>query len=298
MTKLTSQIDLILPTELAHLIQQHRFAYYRALIPLKEILQEPFIARYINQGKLYGLGTQGDDVLCIDGRGMLVMNVSKDTYETLGLLGTKSKFGKGRYIVEVNIKELTTRQRWCFDTTYVGEVQMTMAYEGAGDLSIDTRVECLSEVSTFEAMCPHILDVFNSDSESQLEYMEWLGMATLGAKRLAPNDNVDPYICQYEVVEGTQRSLTRITWEGFLPPSAARTIMSNSQSLLDTTSWAIITAWGYDSTPISWTRADSKFHEHGQSTYDAGGGENHWSLWMSSDQSLLFEVICGADTFG
>jgi len=39
---------------------------------------------------------EDDDVWCIDPRGVLTLSVCKNTYETLGLVGKRVTFGKGK----------------------------------------------------------------------------------------------------------------------------------------------------------------------------------------------------------
>ncbi|SCZ93134.1 BZ3500_MvSof-1268-A1-R1_Chr6-2g08482 [Microbotryum saponariae] len=87
-----------LPLELEQMIHQQAYFYHLTRLDLSHLLQPQFMNDYIRKGSLIALSiptrskddAQGD-VLAIDGRGRLILNVSKHTYETLGLTGRKSR---------------------------------------------------------------------------------------------------------------------------------------------------------------------------------------------------------------
>lgn len=91
---------------------------YFARIPLSLFLEPGFIAQYIRSGSLYALSTtrlDTQDTVCLDGRGMLILSLTKDTYQQLGLVGRPCRYAFGasgrmgdrksgpvsRYIVEL-----------------------------------------------------------------------------------------------------------------------------------------------------------------------------------------------------
>ncbi|SCV67817.1 BQ2448_5428 [Microbotryum intermedium] len=87
-----------LPIELEQMIQQQSLFYHLTNLDLSHLLQPQFMNDYIRKGSLIAvsLPTQSNDdsegdIIAIDGRGRLILNVSKDTYETLGLTGRKSR---------------------------------------------------------------------------------------------------------------------------------------------------------------------------------------------------------------
>lgn len=69
-----------------------------AYVPMTLFLEPSFVAQYILTGSLYALSMtrlDSDDTLCIDGQGMLILSVSKDTYQQLGLVGRPCRFAHG-----------------------------------------------------------------------------------------------------------------------------------------------------------------------------------------------------------
>ncbi|GAA5956444.1 hypothetical protein JCM8115_001726 [Rhodotorula mucilaginosa] len=80
-------------------------------VNLAHLLDIEFLNAHIRQGHLVALslddgGGQDADIVCLDGRGRLVLSVTKDTYECLGLPGRASAFGshRQRYIIEIDLK--------------------------------------------------------------------------------------------------------------------------------------------------------------------------------------------------
>ncbi|KWU46266.1 hypothetical protein RHOSPDRAFT_32267 [Rhodotorula sp. JG-1b] len=83
-------------------------------VNLAHLLDVEFLNAHIRQGHLVALSLddgQDADIVCLDGRGRLVLNVTKDTYECLGLPGRASAFGshRQRYIIEIDLKAPTFR---------------------------------------------------------------------------------------------------------------------------------------------------------------------------------------------
>jgi len=69
-----------------------------AHVPATLFLEPSFVAQYILTGSLYALSMtrlDSDDTLCVDGQGMLILSVCKDTYQQLGLVGRPCRFAHG-----------------------------------------------------------------------------------------------------------------------------------------------------------------------------------------------------------
>ena len=116
-------IDIVLPGSTPHAHTAIRAAAQRASPSIARVsaalfLEPSFVANYIRTGSLYALSTaalDSDDALCLDGNGMLILSLTKHTYQTLGLVGRPSRFSYGasgrsgdrksgamaRYIVEL-----------------------------------------------------------------------------------------------------------------------------------------------------------------------------------------------------
>lgn len=69
-----------------------------AHVPLTLFLTPTFVAHYIHSGALYAMSMthlDTQDTACLDGQGMLILSLTKDTYQTLGLVGRPCRFSRG-----------------------------------------------------------------------------------------------------------------------------------------------------------------------------------------------------------
>ncbi|GAA5861927.1 hypothetical protein JCM3774_001353 [Rhodotorula dairenensis] len=83
-------------------------------VNLARLLDVEFLQAYVRQGHLVALSLedgQDADIVCLDGRGRLVLSVTKDSYESLGLPGRASAFGshRQRYITEIDLRAASFR---------------------------------------------------------------------------------------------------------------------------------------------------------------------------------------------
>ncbi|BGP24405.1 hypothetical protein JCM10295v2_003316 [Rhodotorula toruloides] len=77
-------------------------------VDLGDLLTPDFLNSFVRKGSLVAVSLdddEGADVVCIDGRGRLVLSVAKDTYELLGLPGRASAYGaiRQRFIIEISL---------------------------------------------------------------------------------------------------------------------------------------------------------------------------------------------------
>ncbi|KAL8292429.1 hypothetical protein RQP46_001041 [Phenoliferia psychrophenolica] len=120
-----TQLDLIvpnlgggtasaLPVELEQLVRDKASYSHCQNINLALLLVPQFLNDFVRKGSLVGLSLgddEGEDVVCIDGRGRLILRVSKDTYEVLGLPGRPSAFGSHghKFVIEINLRDPSFR---------------------------------------------------------------------------------------------------------------------------------------------------------------------------------------------
>ncbi|GAA5909231.1 hypothetical protein JCM8208_005622 [Rhodotorula glutinis] len=114
------QLDAILPSfadpaaaqrlshELETAIGAACVSYLCEGVNLADLLVPEFLNSFVRTGSLTALSlddSEGEDVVAIDGRGRLVLSVSKDTYELLGLPGRASAYGtlRQRFIIEISL---------------------------------------------------------------------------------------------------------------------------------------------------------------------------------------------------
>ncbi|CAO1618034.1 unnamed protein product [Parajaminaea phylloscopi] len=97
-----------------------------AKVSLQVFLSPEFVAADVKGGSTVALSLgdlETDDVVCLDGQGMLILHVAKETYQTLGLTGRPSRFALGasgrtgdrksgptdRYLIEIPLADPTFR---------------------------------------------------------------------------------------------------------------------------------------------------------------------------------------------
>ncbi|GAA5996400.1 hypothetical protein JCM5350_005224 [Sporobolomyces pararoseus] len=77
-------------------------------VNLADLLEPTFLNSFVRKGSLVAISleqAEGEDVAAIDGRGRLILSVSKSTYELLGLPGRASMHGsfRQRFIIEISL---------------------------------------------------------------------------------------------------------------------------------------------------------------------------------------------------
>ncbi|KAI8052492.1 ribonuclease P 40kDa subunit-domain-containing protein [Syncephalis plumigaleata] len=123
--------------------------YYDVNLPLTYFIQPEFITQYIRNKATsviaisVGAQIDQDDVVALDATGHLILNVTKDTYEKLGLDGRPSHFSKRhpqKFVIRLDLtlaamkpgKKLYDRIRWCFENNYKQPIRffITRSYQG------------------------------------------------------------------------------------------------------------------------------------------------------------------------
>lgn len=73
------------------------------------------------------------------------------------------------------------------------------------------------------------------------ETYEWLALIRLQSPRIEPGDEVDPYLCRYQVPgdsdQHQESKLCKLTWEGFLSPSWVRKTLVDLMLALPPKAW-------------------------------------------------------------
>ncbi|GAA5953058.1 hypothetical protein JCM21900_005054 [Sporobolomyces salmonicolor] len=77
-------------------------------VNLADLLEPEFMNSFVRKGSLVALSLdkdEGADIVALDGRGRLILSVSKDTYEVLGLPGRASAYGslRQRFVIEISL---------------------------------------------------------------------------------------------------------------------------------------------------------------------------------------------------
>ncbi|KAK1235148.1 3-hydroxy-3-methylglutaryl coenzyme A synthase [Marasmius sp. AFHP31] len=196
------------------------------------------------------LGTRAADVWCIDSRGVLTLSVTGDTYQTLGLVGTrvslgkgKGKEGDGRHVITLPLQpHAETEKNRARKNESLKKWEDRRQHEhGVLPIFLEGNLEegyiiktTTPQTSHLENVkIPHVQLSEKPKSHALEEYhelieelLEWIGMVGLHAQRLQANDRVDPFIAVYETpVPNQVGTLTHLKWTGLLSPSFLQSVI-------------------------------------------------------------------------
>ncbi|KAK7060947.1 3-hydroxy-3-methylglutaryl coenzyme A synthase [Paramarasmius palmivorus] len=194
-----------------------------------------------------------EDVWCIDNRGVLTLSVCGDTYQTLGLVGKRVSFGKGkgklgdgRHVVSIPLQPHveTEKNKAKRDSALTGWESRRQREQGLSAESPTWQVLCsstsedtlsaivgqhLASATVKEVECQKMkrdnmripvvkipTRASNQDPEAIEDEQGWIDKLF----ELKANDRVDPFVAVYEAptpnVVGT---ITHLRWTGLLHPS-------------------------------------------------------------------------------
>ncbi|KAG0044669.1 hypothetical protein BGZ83_010106 [Gryganskiella cystojenkinii] len=295
--------------------------YYHAHVPLSLLLTSGFMQHIRNGMVAISVGNNIDcqDVVCLDGRGNLILSLTKDSYEQLGINGAPSKFypNRQRYVVKIDMRAPSMvpgkpgfdRIKWCFENTLVTRFPMLLASvdENGVSLPIEFPQNARAARLSYNVKSTHLENILIPDTsairtigkndlrwrKNVLELYEWIGMVGMQSDRIITGNSIDPFLCVYSPplqtsVDPALSSGCIIEVSGFIPAAVVNQIMDvlRSDSILGSIigepSWANMTVWGFQDSPISWMN-----REHGYLL----SGENYYSFFLWSEN-----FSCKAET--
>ncbi|KAG0280334.1 hypothetical protein BGZ96_001602 [Linnemannia gamsii] len=321
------KIQVFLPTELSPAIQSaltekllnETSTYYHAHIPLSLLLTSDFM-QYIRNGMI-ALSVQGGidthDVVCLDGKGKLILNLTKDSYEQLGLSGKPSTFhqDRQRYVVEIDLNKPAMipgkpgfeRVKWCFENTLVTPFSMLFASVDSQGVSLPLEFPESVQATPmkFNIQSTPLNNIIIPDAtplrtigkndlrwrRSVSDLYEWVGLASIQSDRITFGDNIDPFLCVYsppapptieQQQDPTPSSGSLIEISGFIPSQSITRILEALRSLLDSSASTLSSAQGWANMTV-WGFQDSPISWIGREHGHLVSGENMYSffLWPS-----------------
>ncbi|KAJ7105471.1 ribonuclease P 40kDa subunit-domain-containing protein [Mycena crocata] len=230
-----------------------------------------------------------DDSWCLDPRGLLTLHTSKPTFQTLGLPGTKLPFKThaDEYTVplplhpsapnrpkrDAALRAWDSRRGRPWSVLYsANDVPATTQFAAAnGHAELVRFVKCEAPAGLNDVRVPVVSlpqrpqptdGEAMEDWEADLSALiEWVGMAGLGAQRLAANDRADAYVAVYAPPAPTViGDVNRLRWRGFLHPEFVQRVLDAVVGLLNVTSneraatpqFVGITAHGFPHAPVGY----------------------------------------------
>ncbi|PKY14508.1 hypothetical protein RhiirB3_426515 [Rhizophagus irregularis] len=304
----------------------NEFFYYKVDLPLSWFIERDFIRDYVKSGCVVALSlTEGIDianVIALDSLGTLILNLTKDTYEELGLDGKSTKFGpdKQRFVVQIDLKEKSLipgkkgyeRIKWCFNNTLTKKFTFLISFVKSGtkkssEIDFPSLFNAEKILGKFDVnntfdniLIPDLNMIKNISNEFQwrldaVEIYDWIGLASIQAQRIKSHDQVDPFISVYKPPEPySNGNGSFIKYTGFIPSLTIKELFDSVSNFLredasNNIPWAIINVWGFKDSPISWNK-----HEHGYFM----NGENNYSFIVYNDGTyILYQALGTYDTY-
>ncbi|KAI1260608.1 ribonuclease P 40kDa subunit-domain-containing protein [Xylariaceae sp. FL1019] len=232
----TVQVDLVLPDDLAHLIEARILresttipGYERVIMTLGQILEGDFFTQYIKIGNIMMLSegrVNRDNVFSIKD-GVLTMYVDKETYERAGLVGEPhgAKGARGRkpvWVIKYDLRApsalhgkkgfdrlvyacknvLNKPTTWLFcNLSNTPEPDpllqhLPTKYTSQAGLRRGMKVQ----VPRLQPPTAFATGSSRSDlDEFATEVYEWLSLIRLESPRVEASDDIDPYLSTYTV---------------------------------------------------------------------------------------------------
>ncbi|KXS95613.1 hypothetical protein AC578_10384 [Pseudocercospora eumusae] len=258
-------LDLLIPATSAEPLQQHLSAkrtdilHYATLhMKLLDIISGDFFTEYIkspgkNDIAMLSEGRSGvDDVYRLH-EGKLCLEIDKSTFERMGLEGRAvpslgRKHVKQRYVVEMDLRDPRMvsgkkgfeRVKWAFrnvlnetKTWVVVDLKNPAGCGGGGVMAaafapsvrkIEPKVERVRD-----ALVPAWPEAVEGEDYADVaELLEWIGLAMMISPRVEKDDDVDDYLCRYQVPtafgDTKTQDLVRLRWRGLICPAFAQSV--------------------------------------------------------------------------
>ncbi|OUM60839.1 hypothetical protein PIROE2DRAFT_13320 [Piromyces sp. E2] len=243
-----NKIEILIPTpNVISFDLENNTTYCVANISLGELLTYNFINKYIKNEEFIAFSFKqrldNDDVFAINS-GILYMNLTKDTYTSLGLVGKSSEIPinkQNRFVIEINLLEnsykpkgkLYEKVQWCMQHTLTEKYQFLIYSPREienNDLSDIKTYDIKEENTTFSnILIPSLKHITQPTKLSPIwcshatDIFEWLGMLACQSKRVLGDYRVDPYYSVYKPPTPFKPGdVQSISFTGFISASYVR----------------------------------------------------------------------------
>ncbi|CAK5281810.1 unnamed protein product, partial [Mycena citricolor] len=320
----TQQLDVIFPADdtLAAALSVLEATFMEGSMELSSLAEkiESFVVvndQWSSEFSALSVDPHTDDTWCIDTRGLLTLYLSDESYQQLGLTGKKVPFKNHlEHVVSLPLQpgatsEQTRRKRdgmlraWDDRRKREGLEPWSVLLNSAptqisGAPTLTQKIARCNITTTRNIRAPQVsLRARPKDPEPGEDWdeemhmlLEWIGMAGLGAQRLAANDQVDPFVSLYEVPAPSQvADLTRLRWTGFLSPTFVRSLLEVVETSVKP-DFVCVTANMFTRTPVSYLSPDKP----SPMRVPDQDGEDTWVLIFAGTKWCLAESIGRQDT--
>ncbi|XP_033117367.1 ribonuclease P protein subunit p40-like isoform X2 [Anneissia japonica] len=277
-------------------------------LPVAELVKKSFADTLLKKGYFSALShntwIDSDNVVAVLPTGKLVLSVSKDIYEELGIVGRPSTFDERRkpkkFFIEIDLlspsfqegKKNYEHVQWCFkdrlDLIFSfmvtwqpkdSQIDLLHNYFKAFTLQSlpvknDVSVLGTLQVPEIYGDCLHkhpSLGIVDKDTglHNAVEFYEWMGAVTCKCQCAGEPDS---FLSTYHHPEPslTVPSSACARWQGFISSRAVVSLLQTLRSFLVTNAdvpWIAMSVHGFMDSPVSWKNREHGFHKFGDNLY-------------------------------
>ncbi|KAG6861461.1 hypothetical protein C0995_016552 [Termitomyces sp. Mi166 len=330
------RVDVLFPSSdiLESALRKLSTRYAKGQVKLADVVHSSgaFADFYLQPQRCFTMlsnDVHSDDVWCIDPRGLLTLLVTKDTYERLGLVGTRLPFKAHRdYFVirlslQKNAESVPNRARrdealkaWDARREREGLGAWNVVY-CFNDSALPEPTLSKSEVrevhpSTSQVKVGPSISDRQQENDDDIEdwdtemaaLFEWVGMASLGSQRLKANDRVESYVALYEHPSPSYvGNITRLRWSGLIGPVFLQSVIDIALTTMKTLPtnetpevkpFVAITAHSCSTSPVSYIPPSASIAD-GPTRLARVDGEDTWCLFATpgarEPESIDFALV-------
>uniref|UniRef100_A0A1B6GZ19 Uncharacterized protein n=1 Tax=Cuerna arida TaxID=1464854 RepID=A0A1B6GZ19_9HEMI len=303
---------VLVPEELNTVLTKDSEYYKVDQLPVHRFLDKKFIDFFVKSGRLFALsvGTQldTDDCAAVTPCGHLILNLRKETYNTLGLQGEQSRFSTERYVVKIDLKNPSftpgkKNYEWvvkCLSHHLDLQMDFLVSWEPP-DATAEGLV-CPSSVAAHLSKLGYNISGCSPQEWSSRRYgvklpdwnslehdelLEWLGAVAVGVD-MSREDAEGLYLSSYRGSNEAKGEcqVAVLNYSGFFTPTRIcrlYNVFSEYVKKRKDLPYAAMHVQGFSDSPVSWL-----LQEH---VYRADG-HNQYTLVLRSDLSyLLFTTV-------
>ncbi|KAL1491122.1 hypothetical protein ABEB36_011765 [Hypothenemus hampei] len=243
-----------------------------------EIASVEFIENFIRKGKLSLLSINTridcDNCYAITPHGKLILSLTKDTYQALGLEGKVSHFthrNRDRFIINVDLKDgKFSKQKLQKALKRLPEVAVIVSWEPPDNTICPSSIAKYFHQLDYEVrVCEpsfrsHVVYSVKTpilETEPDLEaFTEWMGMACLDGDF---SGNMDNYVNSYEPPEGsiTLGQVRVLVWRGFYQPNQVLRLLHTLRNMNEM--WCAVYVQGFSDAPVIDREEEQGFFTNG-----------------------------------
>ncbi|XP_055615468.1 ribonuclease P protein subunit p40-like isoform X2 [Toxorhynchites rutilus septentrionalis] len=276
-------------------------------ISLQAFVARSFIEAFVKRGTFCAVSFRTkldtDDCVAITPGGILVLHLNKETYQTLGLEGRVSEFGRKRnskYVISIDLKTLQpeTRQyarvRECLIRETLGRFDLAITWtppsanDGTSKICPSSVAKYFADLKLGEQNSPLVelvptkvkthteyslkVPTFSLDEQSDTEYctgselVEYMGMLALSC-----DTEGEEYLNSYDF-SGSRVEIGNakvMHWKGFFTAGQVEAIYTSVLNALKTephVPWIGMYVHGFPNCPISFGMRENYFHTDGDNS--------------------------------